>query len=909
MRAICRFAVSLVLISAFLTNALPCGPGYITPLFDTTSAPENPYADYAAGRLGIIKPKYRRSVLYAAYRYIAGGGLTGAEQQGIIDVWRAEIDNKDFRDNSVDEAVKAWVERRKDVAGTEEKTPEIYTERPYGGYDFFPNCTRNAFETAAETLADRSTTHGPSDQNVVNWVKAQDQVFQNCSTGKQTPDAAPVGAPVWLEKDRAYQMAAAAFYSLDYADAKHRFAEIAQDSESPWQETADYLVARTLIRQASLSKDENKAGPLYDEAEEHLKKFISRTGKFSASSERLMGLIKYRRHPKERVSELAKQLSFYGGGENFRQDVIDYNWLLDKFESETLKNEHQRIEAEKVKESPNIDLNRGTSLQNTVANDVPTPEDRPYNASSNTNGMIYGAKKTDDDIAIYFSSDDSKYNYVLHVNRNASDEEALAAAEKLVGGPLSEDIKKRVREQRRGGYSESFSQSQQSGYEGGYFGDEKLTPSLVPDFLKQDALTDWLFTYQTPGAEAYLYALKQFREGGGEIWLMTALSKAEKSSTELPRLLEAATNASRSSPAYPTIAYHTARILLLQGKTAEARKLLDEMIASGDALPISARNSFMGLRLTLAETLEDFLKYSLKKPYAFDFGGHAGSVDEIIAEQKGYYNPEYDKDGREAYDAEVEGRYKVERLWQERLMFDQDTIDVFNQHFPTASLLDVTRSSALPDYMRERFVVAIWTRAFLLNDTAALLKITPDLAKYRPEFEPFLTKITAAKTPAARDNALLFFVVKNPLLSPFVEDGMGKTDNESGQFESNDWWCEPYDLEYSDEANAEVPKGLPPRPAFLAATQSGTAQTERRRLKQIGDAPKFLAKKVLAWAKRYPSDRRLPEALYIMIEANGWTKYGCGNNEELRAEMSAVLKKHYPNSEWTAKLADEEGEK
>lgn len=206
-------------------------------------------------------------------------------------------------------------------------------------------------------------------------------------------------------------------------------------------------------------------------------------------------------------------------------------------------------------------------------------------------------------------------------------------------------------------------------------------------------------------------------------------------------------------------------------------------------------------------------------------------------------------------------------------------------------------------------LIAIWTRAFLLNDTATLTKITPELAKYRPDFEPFTTKIVEAKTPAARDNALLFFVLKNPLLSPYLEEGMGKTDNESGQWEANDWWCEPYDSEYSDEANAEVPRKLPSRPRFLTAAQSAAAQTERKRLKQIGDAPKFLAEKVIAWAKRYPTDRRVPEVLYIMIEANGWTKYGCGNNEDLRDDLANLLKKNYPNSEWTIKLRSDEAEK
>src|SRR2546423_10480630 len=134
MKSLARSVVSFVLTFAFLSHALPCGPGYVTPLFDTTSAPESPYSDYAAGQLGIIKPTFRRSVLYAAYRYIAGSGMSTAEQQAMVEVWQAEIDNKDFRDDSVSDAVRAWVEKRKNVVGKEEKTPDIYAERNYGGY-------------------------------------------------------------------------------------------------------------------------------------------------------------------------------------------------------------------------------------------------------------------------------------------------------------------------------------------------------------------------------------------------------------------------------------------------------------------------------------------------------------------------------------------------------------------------------------------------------------------------------------------------------------------------------------------------------------------------------------------------------------------------------------------------------
>ncbi len=62
----------------------------------------------------------------------------------------------------------------------------------------------------------------------------------------------------------------------------------------------------------------------------------------------------------------------------------------------------------------------------------------------------------------------------------------------------------------------------------------------------------------------------------------------------------------------------------------------------------------------------------------------------------------------------------------------------------------------------------------------------------------------------------------------------------------------------------------------------------------------------MAWARAVPADRRVPEALHIVIEANGWTKYGCGNNEELRDEMTKLLKARYPSSEWVRKIESEQ---
>ena len=99
MKNIVRFAVSIVLIFTFFSSALPCGPSYISPIFDYEHAPENPYANFAAGKIGIIKPAQRRIALLAAYRYLNGGGFSEAEQKALVEVWEAELDNKPYKED------------------------------------------------------------------------------------------------------------------------------------------------------------------------------------------------------------------------------------------------------------------------------------------------------------------------------------------------------------------------------------------------------------------------------------------------------------------------------------------------------------------------------------------------------------------------------------------------------------------------------------------------------------------------------------------------------------------------------------------------------------------------------------------------------------------------------------------
>lgn len=885
MKRLFRFFFSLILLFTFFASLLPCGPAFVTPVFEYKFAPENPYENFAAGRIGILKPTYRRVVLFAAYRYLNGGSFAADEQKALVDVWNAEFNNQEFEDDDVGEAVKLWVKERKAFLGDEKELPDIYTEREYGGYDFFPNCTKNSFEVAADTLKQRSLAGGADNADVKEWIRAQDRVFANCASGVQLPEPPNQTMPEWLQKDRAYQIAAANFYAMNYEAARSGFAEIAQDQNSPWQETAAYLIGRTLIRQASLSKDEQKARQMYADAESHLYRLSLGGGRYADAAERLLGLVKYRLQPEQRIRELAQILSYQGGGENFRQNLIDYTWLMDKFEAETLAAEEKRKEALKAREP-----------------DVRAPE-LTEDPSVNANITDPESKKDANLLEIYLYGDDYSQNWTIYLRPEATDAEAVAEAEKTTGFPLTEKLKERLLASKRSSYALRFSQSQPTGYQGGYWGEEEKSLSLLPPFLRADDLTDWLFTYQIDTPEAYQYALERLRQTGSNLWLATAISKAKSSSAGLSGLLDAADKTDRFSPAYPTVAYHRARLLLETGRRAEAKKLLDDVLTSTLEIPVSSRNQFLDLRVGLGQTLDEFFRFSLKKPFAFQFDGRGRTIEEIIAESKAWYDPKHETVSREEYEQETEKRFSREMSFKDSLLIDDLTMLVINRHFPLEVFLTAAARPELPEYLRERFLKTAFVRALLLNKYALAEKLAADFVKLEPAQTVEVSRFLAAG-PADKFHAALFLILKNENATPYLAAGFGAPTDQPVY--ASRWWCAPYDIYYENSS----PEGIDPdslaRPDFLTAAQSQTAKAEMTTLKKIGDAPIYLGRQVLEWARLRPNDKRVPESLFIVYQANGWDKYGCGGDRELRRQAADTLKNRFPASEWAQRVVIEE---
>jgi hypothetical protein len=427
----------------------------------------------------------------------------------------------------------------------------------------------------------------------------------------------------------------------------------------------------------------------------------------------------------------------------------------------------------------------------------------------------------------------------------------------------------------------------------------------VPAFLRDD-LSDWIFSLQSKDRNAYGHALAKWRETGSSAWLIVALSKAEKASPRLDRLMRDAEKIDRNSPAFLTAAYNLVRLKIALGQKAEARKMLEEITSSDfESFPLSARNQFLGQRMQLAESLNEFLRFAQRRVVAFYNEGALGKMSDLLRIDKEDWNPQYHDESKEQYEQEIEEFYADRLPWDDRFTFDETTIDILNWHFPLEVLVQAARSPELPDYLRRQLVLAIWTRAVLLQNEAVAQAVAPDVIKFAPEMRSAFEQYLNANTPKEKEYAALSVLLKFPSLSPLITGGIPEftTTEESEYYFESSWWCTPSETEYTNDEN-EVPKVVA-KPGFLTAEELERARKERAELIAIGDGKSYIGRRVLEWAENSPNDPRIPEALFIAAKANESYKYGCGgweNDKETQAEAIAILRERYPHSPWTARL-------
>ena len=329
-KALIAFTVIMSVSCLFPTRTLACGPFFTDAIFVFTKHPDFPLENFAGGKLGIVTPAWARSYLVVAYRTLAGNALSDGEAKAIKSLWD---DRLNLNESSDDSWTRQWIEARKKVPGATAIT-ELQTyrnrEKPHE-YEEFLNCQQDAFQTATATLDERIKKFGGESNQVRDWLAAQDMVFSDCHEGSRIPEA-PTEQDALVRADRAYQIAAANFYSTNYDQAKEQFDAIEKDGTSPYRIVSPYLAARAMLRKGSFAEKAEDGRPPLSEAEDRLNAILKDSSLRPShhAAGRLLNLVRVRLHPEEKVHELAHAIVKKDASDDFKQSVWDYTVLLDK---------------------------------------------------------------------------------------------------------------------------------------------------------------------------------------------------------------------------------------------------------------------------------------------------------------------------------------------------------------------------------------------------------------------------------------------------------------------------------------------------------------------------------------------------------------------------------------------------
>lgn len=392
-------------------------------------------------------------------------------------------------------------------------------------------------------------------------------------------------------------------------------------------------------------------------------------------------------------------------------------------------------------------------------------------------------------------------------------------------------------------------------------------------------LTDWLYSYQA--ADSFAHSFDKWKQTRRLAWFVAALVKAEKDSPALAELLGEADKIPSNSPAFPTVRYHQIQLLLETGKRAEAKQKLTEMLgANFKTFSRSTQNKFLAQRLILAESLDDFLKYAQRQPATFVWSDDGSEEGTELSDNKDL------------------------KSWNDRTMFDEDSVAFFNERMPLTVLRQAALSPNLPEHLKKFLVVAVWTRAFVLKNQTIEREFAPLVARYDKNLAPSFSTLAGTTNPTEREAAALLAVFNNPGIQPYVPFGLGR---ESGappkEIDSirGNWWCVEEESLKGESHYDHYPFTYPKAyPQFLTAAQTAEAKKEHQQLAVTGASATSLAKRALDFATLNPGNPATPQILHLAVRS---TRYGCTDDDTLKLSKANFdfLHKRFPGNEWTKK--------
>ena len=369
-------------------------------------------------------------------------------------------------------------------------------------------------------------------------------------------------------------------------------------------------------------------------------------------------------------------------------------------------------------------------------------------------------------------------------------------------------------------------------------------------------LTQWIGAMQASvipeEREAALFSARSLRQRyGGEEWLIPLLLAARKGELT-PDELQAARAVAETSPAYLTVRYALARMMIEKGQHDEARRIVDEVIRQhGGKFAPSTRNRFASLQLQLAES-----------PDAF-----------FAAAPRAYLK--LNTTGLEEFE-------EPDKASDFFVTYNNDALVALNVWTPLDILKRFATRKDLPGELAKMLPEAVWTRAVLLGDFATADEMTGLLPPPPTDDEPLWQRYKNAVKTSDKKTAASLILINTPQFRPYIESVRDKY--------SHYWWCDLAGEDYAKESAAP--------PLFLSEEEKARAKKEQALLARLPNGTDYLAPLLLARARAVPDDPEIPRALHLLVQA---TKGGCISKKTSSYSRDAfrLLHKKYPGNEWT----------
>lgn len=408
----------------------------------------------------------------------------------------------------------------------------------------------------------------------------------------------------------------------------------------------------------------------------------------------------------------------------------------------------------------------------------------------------------------------------------------------------------------------------------------KIADARVGKAIREDDLTDWIWCFSSIEPSELAHAAERFKATGNIPWTVAYASKLKGTEPQAGQVLAALAKVSKTDPAFVTTSYHRARMLYAAGKGQEAEDVIAAALASSNLSP-SAANDLSLLKLEHASSLDQFFKLSFRAPYAIVGGSDSQELPD-----------NFDK---------VESATSFPKLAPVLL---PKAAEAINGSFPLAHFVAGASSASVPTPYQAQFVQAAFTRAVMLKDYATALKLTAAMKKSYPNLVKCMTDFEKAGSDEDREFAAACAILRCPGMRPSVTGGTGRGTAfaQIDDFQDN-WWSEDTIVGSGDRGGNmqdTTDKTALPTP-FLSASDRSQAKAQLAKLKATGQAPNYLGKIVIAYAKAHPADPRVPEALAMTVKA---TRFGSSDESKTTAvstQAFQILHKKYPTNPFTKK--------